>query len=181
MNSPFFPVRIFLIPFRSHLSDGNSRERSRGKRCIATIHRLRAVHTVQPILRQPRHRRRRSENFPCICHRLRFKFEGGGEYEYEVTFNIKLSRSTLPTRKALRYSKNSNGPGLEQVLHTSRICAGAVGREGLEFQIPILNPAEYLVGVRLSGISLRSYLFTSAKVQYLFTLQQSVVQNLSDM
>ena len=68
--------------------------------------------------------------------------------------NIKLclhytGQFFVSTRKAFRYSMTSNGPGLQQVLHTSRICTGEVGREDLEFQIPILTfRVQYLCAER---------------------------------
>lgn len=58
-------------------------------------------------------------------------------------------------------------------------CAGAVAREGLVLEIPILTP-EYLTSVAL----VQSFLPTHSllcRSEYLFILHQSVVQNVSDI
>jgi len=58
-------------------------------------------------------------------------------------------------------------------------CAGAVGREGLVLEIPILTP-EYLTSVAVVSV-LFAYSFTLASVRILVPVAQSVVQNVSDM
>ena len=58
-------------------------------------------------------------------------------------------------------------------------CAGAVGREGLVLEIPILTP-EYLTSVAVVSV-LFAYSFTFASVRILVPIAQSVVQNVFDI
>ena len=80
--------------------------------------------------------------------------------------DIGFAQLFMPTRKSIKYSVNSNEPGLEQVVDTYRtLCrshAGAVGCEGLVNLIPVLAPKYFLPCVSVDS-SPRSYLlkFTS--------------------
>ena len=72
---------------------------------------------------------------------------------------------------------NSNGTELERVVHTHR--TGAVGREGLVNWIPFLAP-QYILPSQWISVVAPTYSLP-LRSEYLFTLRQTVAQNLSDI
>ena len=83
----------------------------------------------------------------------------------------------VPTQKAIRYS---NGTELEQVVKLIENRAGAVDRECVgEPKFPVLAPKYLLPSQRIPVLTLTYSL--PLRSYYLFTLHQSVTQNLSDM
>ena len=66
----------------------------------------------------------------------------------------------MPTLKAIRYSVNSNCPGLEQVVHTHHLCWLAERFGALNS-----NPHSWIFTSVSVGSSPRSYLLTSATVR----------------
>jgi len=75
--------------------------------------------------------------------------------------DVGFAQLFMPTRKSIKYSVNSNEPGLEQVVDTYRtLCrshAGAVGRKSLVNLIPVLAPKYFLPCVSVDS-SPRFYL-----------------------
>ena len=78
---------------------------------------------------------------------------------------------------------DSHGSGLEQVFHTHRTlnCTGAVGREGLVHQMPVLTPEYLLPSQGVAEVAL-IYSLPALRSKYLLTLHHQIVaQNLSNM
>ena len=77
----------------------------------------------------------------------------------------------------------SNGSGLEHVVHTHRTltCTGAVCREGLDHQMPVLTPEYLLPSQWVADVAL-TYSPPALPSKYLLTMHhQSVAQKLSNM
>ena len=103
-----------------------------------------------------------------------------------VHYNVYLFVST---RNAVRYSKkknnnNNNDSGLEQIVHTHGTSDRCGWPRGFcELNIPVLS-SEYFLPCQLVPVLAPTYSrsrSTTLQSDHLFTLHQSVAQNLSDM